>query len=70
LLHELEGSGPLPISRRPNASGNWTREGKLRRMARSFLSKRARVCGEDLSIASTDSKALNRLRSAQLRKIG
>jgi transposase len=28
------------------------------------------VCGEDLSIASTDSKALNRLRSAQLRKIG
>jgi hypothetical protein len=28
------------------------------------------VCGEDLSIASTDSKALNQLRRAQLRKIG
>jgi hypothetical protein len=28
------------------------------------------LCGGDLSIASTDSKALNRPRSAQLRKIG
>src|SRR6266513_3892868 len=27
-------------------------------------------CGGDLSLASTDSKALNRLRSAQLRKFG
>jgi Transposase DDE domain len=28
------------------------------------------VCGEDLTLASTDSKALNRLRGAQLRKFG
>src|SRR2546430_12771582 len=28
------------------------------------------VCGGDLSITETDSKALNRLRGAQLRKIG
>ena len=33
-------------------------------------SGRRAVCGEDLSLTSPDSKALNRLRGAQLRKFG